>query len=60
MKNGFMGGAFISYLVYHEPTQSLIFMDGFVYAPEQEKRKYIQRLKMIMDSVEFIGTAKVE
>lgn len=60
MKNGFMGGAFITYLVYHEPTQSLVLMDGFVYAPEQSKRKYIQRLKAIMDSLEFLGTKKVE
>lgn len=59
MQNGFMGGAFISYLVYHEPTQSVIFMDGFVYAPEQSKRKYIQRLKVIMDSLEFLGTKSV-
>lgn len=56
MQNGFMGGAFISYLVYHEPSQSLIFMDGFVYAPEQTKRKYLQRLKCIMDSLQFLGT----
>ena len=55
MKNGFMGGAFISYLVYHEPTQSLVFMDGFIHAPEQNKRKYLQRLKVIMDSLEFLG-----
>lgn len=55
MQNGFMGGAFISYLIYHEATQSLLFIDGFVYAPEQEKRKYIQRLKMIMDSAQFLG-----
>jgi hypothetical protein len=43
-------------LVYHEATQSLIFMDGFVYAPELSKRKYIQRLQVIMDSLEFLGT----
>jgi hypothetical protein len=58
MENGFMGGAFISYLVYHEPTQSLIFMDGFVYAPEEAKRKYIQRLEVILETLDFIGTAK--
>ncbi|NJN78486.1 MAG: DUF4837 family protein [Saprospiraceae bacterium] len=56
MENGFMGGAFISYLVYHEASQSLIFMDGFVYAPEQAKRKYLQGLQVIMESLEFVGT----
>ena len=56
MENGFMGGAFISYLVYHEASQSLIFMDGFVYAPELSKRKYIQRLQVIMESLEILGT----
>jgi hypothetical protein len=56
MENGFMGGAFISYLVYHEASQSLIFMDGFVFAPEEPKRKYIQRLQVAMESLEFIGT----
>jgi hypothetical protein len=56
MENGFMGGAFISYLVYHKPSQSLIFMDGFVFAPEEAKRKYIQRLEVILESLDFIGT----
>jgi len=55
MKNGFMGGAFISYLVYHEPSQSLVFLDGFVYSPEEPKRKYIQRLEAIFQTLEFLG-----
>ncbi len=55
MKNGFMGGAFISYLVYHEPSQSLVFVDGFVYAPDESKRKYIQRLDAVFQSLSFLG-----
>lgn len=55
MQNGFMGGAFISYLVYHEPSQSLVFLDGFVYAPDEPKRKYIQRLDAIFQTLEFLG-----
>lgn len=59
MKNGFMGGAFVSYLVYHEPTQSLVFVDGFVYAPEEPKRKYIQRLDAIFQTLNFLGEKPV-
>jgi len=59
MKNGFMGGGFISYLVYHEPSQSLVFLDGFVYAPEEPKRKYLQRLDAIFQTLEFLGETPI-
>jgi hypothetical protein len=54
MSKGFMGGAFISYLVYHEPSKSVVFLDGFAHAPDQDKRKYIQELDVILNSLSFL------
>lgn len=51
--NDFMGGAFISYLVHNPSTNELIFIDGFVYAPGEEKREYIQNLEHIFNTIEF-------
>jgi hypothetical protein len=51
--NDFMGGAFISYLVHSPSTNELIFIDGFVYAPGEEKREYIQNLEHIFNTIEF-------
>lgn len=51
--NDYMGGAFISYLVHNPNTNELIFLDGFVYAPGEDKRDYIQNLEHIFDTVAF-------
>jgi hypothetical protein len=59
MENGFMGGGFISYLVYHEPSQSMVFLDGFVYAPDESKRRYIQRFDAIFQSLNFLAEKPV-
>lgn len=54
MKNDFMGGPFVSYLVYNEAQQKVAFVDGFVYAPSKRKRKYLQRLEVILSSLRFL------
>ena len=54
MENDFMGGAFLSQMVYLEDIQKVVFMDGFLYAPEQDKRPMMQRFEVIFSSLKSI------
>lgn len=47
VKNDFMGGAFINYTFVDTALNQLICLDGFVYAPNQDKRDYIFELEAI-------------
>ncbi len=51
MENDFMGGSFISYLVYDKDNQRVIFLDGFLYGPEEDKRPLMQRFEVIFSSL---------
>ncbi len=51
--NDFMGGAFISLLVHDADNNELLFVDGFLHAPGEEKRDIMQELELIIDSVRF-------
>lgn len=54
MVGDFMGGAFISYMVYNEETNRVVFMDGFLQAPAKEAhREYLLRLELIMKTLKF-------
>lgn len=54
MKGDFMGGAFISYMVYNKEANRVVFMDGFLQAPAKEAhREYILRLELIMKTLKF-------
>ncbi len=53
IKNDFMGGAFISYLVLNPKTNELIFMDGFVHAPGKGKRDFMQQVEYVLRSLKF-------
>lgn len=54
MVNDYMGGPFISYMVYDPNTQRVVFIDGFIQAPAKERhRDYVERLKTIMESLTF-------
>ncbi|WP_367392145.1 DUF4837 family protein [Lewinella sp. LCG006] len=51
--NDFMGGAFISYLVYDPGKKELLFMDAFVHAPGKEKRDLMQQLDYILNTAQY-------
>ncbi|HEB62639.1 MAG TPA: DUF4837 family protein [Bacteroidetes bacterium] len=51
--NDYMGGPFLSYIVQKKDTDQLLFIDGFIYAPGQEKRDYMQHLEMVISSLKF-------
>ncbi len=53
MKNDFMGGPFLSYMIYNPNNQKVVYMDGFVHAPGEDKRSLMQQLELIMRSMKF-------
>ena len=53
LENDFMGGPFLSYMVYNPNNQKVIYMDGFVHAPGEDKRSLMQQLELIMRSLKF-------
>lgn len=49
----YMGGAFISYLILNPNTNELLFIDGFLHAPGEDKRDYMEQLDYIINTLEF-------
>ncbi|MCF6214116.1 MAG: DUF4837 family protein [Flavobacteriaceae bacterium] len=53
VKNDFMGGAFINYSFIDSKNNRLLCLDGFVYAPNQNKRDYIFELEAIFKTLKI-------
>ena len=53
MENDFMAGPFVSYLIHDPDRQELLFLDGFVYRPNEEKRNLVQELEYILRTAKF-------
>jgi len=53
VKNDFMGGSFINYSFIDKKNNRVLCLDGFVYAPNQDKRDYIFELEAIFKSIKF-------
>lgn len=51
--NDYMGGPFISYLIHNPNSNELLYVDGFIHAPGEEKRDHMQELEHILSSVKF-------
>ncbi len=49
----FMGGAFLSYTIYDEVNNQKITLDGFLYAPEVDKRNFVLEIEAVLRSIEF-------
>lgn len=52
-KGTFMGGAFVNYTIFDEINNQRIMLDGFVYAPEQNKRNLLLELEAILQTIEI-------
>lgn len=52
-KGDFMGGAFVNYTVFDEINNQRIMLDGFVYAPDQNKRNLLLELEAILQTMEI-------
>ncbi len=53
LDNDFMGGPFISYLLLNPNTNELILLDGFIFAPGEDKRRYMQEIEHLLRSVQW-------
>ncbi len=53
LKNDFMGGPFIGYLIHNKETNELLYVDGFVHAPTTTKRKFMQQVEHILRNTKF-------
>jgi hypothetical protein len=53
MENAFMGGPFVSYLIHNPEKEQLLFVDGFVYGPGEDKREPMQELNYILSTTEY-------
>lgn len=51
--NDYMGGAFVSYLVYDPAKSDLLFLDAFLHAPGKEKRDMMQQLEYILQTAQY-------
>lgn len=53
VENDFMGGPFISLTVVDKEKNRVITADGFVYAPQFDKRDYIRQLEAILNTIQM-------
>ncbi|MGM9738485.1 MAG: DUF4837 family protein [Candidatus Cryptobacteroides sp.] len=49
----FMGGPFVSHSFYSRDGKDIIVLDGFVYAPKYDKRKFLRQVEAILYSFEW-------
>jgi len=53
VEGDFMGGPFVSFTLLNEKTNKIIQVDGFVYAPQYDKRNYVRQLEAILNSIKL-------
>jgi hypothetical protein len=53
IENDFMGGPFVSFSFIDEKNNKVINIDGFVFAPQFDKRDYLRQLEAILNSVQI-------
>ena len=51
LENGFMGGPFISLTTVDHENKQIVTAEGFVFAPNQDKKNYIRQLEAIVYSL---------
>jgi hypothetical protein len=51
--NGFMGGPFITLMTYDEKNRRAVMLDGFVYAPGEDKRELIRQVEALLYTADF-------
>lgn len=54
VKNFFMAGPFINYVVEDEKNDRLLVIEGFTFAPSTEKRDYMFELEAVLKTLRFI------
>lgn len=57
--NGFMGGPFISVMTYDEKNMRAVFLDAFVYAPNDNKRELLRQVEALLYLADFHAPQEV-
>jgi hypothetical protein len=53
LENGFMGGPFITLVTKDEVNNRFVMIDGYVYAPRDDKRELLRQVEAILYSISF-------
>lgn len=53
VENDFMGGPLVCHIFPDQERKNLIILNGFVYAPKYDKRKYLRQVESIIFSFEW-------
>ena len=53
LKDSFMFGSFLNYLVLDPQNNRIVFLEGFCYLPSKERRDFMHELESIMKSVKI-------
>ncbi|UPS92572.1 DUF4837 family protein [Bizionia sp. M204] len=53
VKNAFMSGPFVNYIIDDEANNRLLVVEGFAFAPSVSKRDYMFELEAIIKSIKF-------
>ena len=51
--NDYMGGPFVSHSFYSKDNRYIIVLEGFVYAPQFDKRQFLRQVESILYSFEW-------
>lgn len=54
-ENDIMGGPFISYTIYDDANDQVVYLDAFLFSPDQKKRTTLFELESILRSVAFLN-----
>lgn len=53
LENGFMGGPFVTLVTKDEINNRFVMVDGYVYAPNDDKRELLRQVEAILYTVDF-------
>ena len=53
LENDFMGGPFVNLSVLDQKNNRIVCVDGYVYAPGEDKRNLIRQVEAIMHTLSF-------
>lgn len=53
LKNSFMFGPFVSYMIVDPEKNRIIFLEGFSYFPSRDKRDFMHELESIIEGVQI-------
>ncbi len=54
LKNGFMAGPFVNYIIEDEVNERQVVVEGFVFAPQKNKRDLLFELEAILRSTKIL------